>query len=229
MPKTPSLEAQVDGPQFLGPAAFMKVRMLTEPAELDEWRPDVAIAGAPWDDSTTYRPGARFGPRAVRVANYQPPSWHLDLEVAPFEVLSVVDYGDAVCYPGRADQAHEAIRARVAEIASRQIVPIIIGGDHSITYPSATAVADAYGRGKLAMVHFDAHADTGRDSWGNLASHATPMRRLIESGAIPGPTFGQIGLPGSWPEATRSESRRPQRLHRTLPAEFPQRGVGHVA
>src|SRR5438067_4232263 len=143
MPKTPNLEAQVDGPQYLGPATFMKVRMLTEPAELDELRPDVAIVGAPWDDSTTYRPGARFGPRAVRVANYQPPSWHLDLEVAPFEVLSVVDYGDAVCYPGRADQAHEAIRARVAEIASRQIVPIIIGGDHSITYPSATAVADA--------------------------------------------------------------------------------------
>src|SRR5205814_5175572 len=130
MPKTPNLEAQVDGPQYLGPGTFMKVRMLTEPAELDELRPDVAIVGAPWDDSTTHRPGARFGPRAVRVANYQPPSWHLDLEVAPFEVLSVVDYGDAVCYPGRADQAHEAIRARVAEIASRQIVPIIIGGDH---------------------------------------------------------------------------------------------------
>jgi len=72
MPKLPNLEAQVDGPQYLGPATFMKVRMLTEPAELDELRPDVAIVGAPWDDSTTYRPGARFGPRAVRVANYQP-------------------------------------------------------------------------------------------------------------------------------------------------------------
>src|SRR2546429_393780 len=83
MPKTPNLEAQVDGPQYLGPATFMKVRMLTEPAELDELRPDVAIVGAPWDDSTTYRPGARFGPRAVRVANYQPPSWNLDLEPAP--------------------------------------------------------------------------------------------------------------------------------------------------
>src|SRR5437764_1459256 len=120
MPKTPNLEAQVDGPQYLGPATFMKVRMLTEPAELDELRPDVAIVGAPWDDSTTHRPGARFGPRAVRVANYQPPSWHLDLEVAPFEVLSVVDYGDAVCYPGRADQAHEAIRARVVEQAIQE-------------------------------------------------------------------------------------------------------------
>ena len=66
---------------------------------------------------------------------------------------------------------------------------MVIGGDHSVTYPWATAVADAYGRGTVGMVHFDAHADTGTDSWGNLASHATPMRRLIESGAIPGRNF----------------------------------------
>ena len=98
MPKTPNLDAQVDGPQYLGPATFMKVRSLSEPEQLDETRPNVAIVGAPWDDGTTYRPGARFGPRAVRVANYQPPSWHLDLEVAPFDVLSVIDYGDAVCH-----------------------------------------------------------------------------------------------------------------------------------
>src|SRR3989442_30797 len=185
MPETPNLDAQVNGPQYLGPATFMKVRALAEPAELDRAAPDAAIVGAPWYDGTTYRPGARFGPRAVRVANYQPPSWHLDLEIAPFDVLRVVDYGDAVCYPGLTDQAHEAIRARVAEIASRKIVPMVIGGDHSITYPAATAVADAYGRGKVGLVHFDAHADTGKSSWGNLASHATPMRRLIESGAIP--------------------------------------------
>ncbi|HEY0492192.1 MAG TPA: arginase family protein, partial [Candidatus Dormibacteraeota bacterium] len=127
MPKTPNLDAQLDGPQYLGPATFMKTRALSEPEELDSIRPDIAIVGAPWDDSVTYRPGARFAPRAVRVANYQPPMWHLDLGVAPFEVLKVVDYGDAVCYPGLADQAHEAIRAHVSEVASRRIVPMVIG------------------------------------------------------------------------------------------------------
>src|SRR6266481_2548091 len=66
MPETPNLDAQVNGPQYLGPATFMKVRALTEPAELERAAPDVAIVGAPWDDGTTYRPGARFGPRAVR-------------------------------------------------------------------------------------------------------------------------------------------------------------------
>src|SRR5437773_12544182 len=119
---------------------------------------------------------------------------------SPFEVLKVVDYGDAVYYPCLTDQAHDAIRTRVSEVASRKIVPFVIGGDHSITYPSATAVADAYGRGKVGLVHFDAHADTGNSTWGNLASHATPMRRLIESGAIPGRNFVQIGLRGYWPE-----------------------------
>jgi len=228
MTETPNLDAQVNGPQYLGPATFMKVRALTEPAELERAAPDVAIVGAPWDDGTTYRPGARFGPRAVRIANYQPPSWHLDLQVAPFEVLKVVDYGDAVCYPGLTDQAHDAIRARVSEVASRKIVPFVIGGDHSITYPSATAVADAYGRGKVGLVHFDAHADTGNSSWGNLASHATPMRRLIESGAIPGRNFVQIGLRGYWPELETFEWMRAQGMRWHLMGELLDRGVETV-
>src|SRR5260370_40199247 len=123
MPNTPNLDAQLGGPHYMGPATFMKVTALTEPAELDQSRPDVAIVGAPWDGGTTYRPGARFGPRAVRVANYQPPMWHLDRQVAPFEVLKVVDYGDAAGYPVPSDPAHQTNRARVAEGASRKIVP----------------------------------------------------------------------------------------------------------
>jgi agmatinase len=228
MPATPNLDAQVDGPQYLGPATFLKARSLSEPAELDEFRPDIAVIGAPWDDSTTYRPGARFGPRAVRVAGYQPPSWHLDLEVAPFDVLSVVDYGDAVCLPGLTAESHEAIRGRVSEIASRGIVPMVIGGDHSITFPSATAVADAYGRGKVGMVHFDAHADTGSGSWGNLASHATPMRRLIETGAIPGKNFVQLGLRGYWPEKETFDWMREQGMRWHLMGELLDRGVDIV-
>src|SRR6266581_4804642 len=105
MPETPNLDAQVNGPQYLGPATFMKVRALTEPEELERAAPDVAIVGAPWDDGTTYRPGARFGPRAVRIANYQPPSWHLDLQVAldgpEFIYLSIdIDVLDPGFAPG---------------------------------------------------------------------------------------------------------------------------------
>ncbi|MGH7608505.1 MAG: agmatinase [Candidatus Dormibacteria bacterium] len=195
----PGLRRQLEGPYFLGPATFAKQAQLSEPEELDRWSPAVAVMGAPWDGSTSYRPGARFGPRAVRVANYQAPDWHLDLEVAPLEELLVVDYGDAVCPPGLVEAAHQAIRERVFEVASRGIVPVVIGGDHSITLPAATAVADAVGRGRLGVVHFDAHADTAPESYGNPLSHGTPMRRLVESGAVRGRNFVQIGLRGYWP------------------------------
>jgi len=180
----------------------------------------ICVAGIPYDLGTSNRPGARFGPRAVRVANYQPPTWHLDLQIAPFEVLKVIDYGDAACYPGLSDPAHAAIRARVAEVASRKIVPIVIGGDHSITYPSATAVADAYGRGKVGMVHFDAHADTGTIQFGSLVGHGLPMRRLIESGAIPGRNFVQIGLRGYWPDRETFEWMRSQGMRWHLMGEL---------
>jgi agmatinase len=99
------------------------------------------------------------------------------------------------------DESLANIRQRVGEVASRRIVPFVIGGDHTITWPSATAVADVYGYGMVGMVHFDAHADTAEHCDGNLASHGTPMRRLIESGAIPGRNFVQIGLRSYWPPA----------------------------
>ena len=178
-----------DGPAYLGPTTFCRVPLLTSTDQLDEVRPDVAVIGAPWDGGVTYRPGARFGPRAVRTASYQNAEWHLELEIAPLEVLRVIDYGDARCLPGMAEVSHAAIRQHVGDVVTRNIVPMVIGGDHSITWPSATAVAAAYPPGSVGMVHFDAHADTGDNLWGNLYSHGSPSRRLIESGAIPGRNF----------------------------------------
>ena len=224
----PSLRAQMDGPAYLGPATFSKVVGITEEEELDSWRPDAAVIGAPYDDSTTYRPGARFGPRAIRVANYQTPEWHLDLEVSPFTDLTVVDYGDAVCPPGDVHGSHEAIRRRVAEVASRGIVPLVLGGDHSITLPSATAVADAVGRGRLGIVHFDAHADTAAESFGNPLSHGTPMRRLVESGAVPGRNFVQVGLRGYWPPRDVFDWMRGQGMRWHLMEEVWEKGIAEV-
>jgi len=217
-----------DGPAYLGPTTFCKVPLLTRPEELDETKPDVAIVGAPWDDGVTYRPGARFGPRAVRTASYQAPEWHLELEVAPLEALRVVDYGDAACAPGMAEVSHAAIRERVGEVAQRGIVPLVIGGDHSITWPSATAVAGAFPAGSLGMVHFDAHADTGANLWGNLHSHGSPMRRLIESGAIPGRNFVQVGLRGYWPPPDVLDWMRAQEMRWHLMGELLDRGVPAV-
>ncbi len=224
----PALRAQVEGPSYLGPTTFSKVPALSEPEELDRWRPDVAVVGAPWDDSTSYRPGARFGPRAIRLANCQPPEWHLDLQLAPLQEVRVVDYGDAVCAPGMVEASHRAIFERVFELSSRGIVPAVLGGDHSITLPSATAVSRAVGPGRLGVVHFDAHADTADSSFGNPLSHGTPMRRLIESGAVSGRNFVQVGLRGYWPPPAVFEWMREQGMRWHMMEEIWRQGVTEV-
>ncbi len=194
------LQQQLDqGYAFGSVRTFCQQPLLTTPEELDSWQPDVALIGAPFDLGTTNRPGARFGPRALRADAYLSGTYHLGLGLELFDWLSVVDYGDAACPNGLVDEGLANIRARVHEVASRRIVPFVIGGDHSITWPSATAVADVYGHGRVGMIHFDAHADTADDCDGNLASHGTPMRRLIDSGAIPGRNFVQVGLRSYWP------------------------------
>ena len=112
-------------------------------------------------------------------------------------MLGVVDVGDVELRDDPEDQ-FAVLADTVAAIASNGTVPVILGGDHSVTYSNATGVARVHGEGDVALIHFDAHADTGTRT-GPLYSHGSPMRRLIESGAIPGHRFAQIGLRGYWP------------------------------
>ncbi|MGH8936572.1 MAG: agmatinase family protein [Acidimicrobiia bacterium] len=189
----------MSGPLYAGLPTFFRLPYVETEDELERSRPHVAILGAPWDDSVTYRPGARFGPRAVRQAMYLRSFFHVGLQLDPFQHLRVVDFGDAACVPSLVEPSHAAIRDKVAQAASRGIIPLVVGGDHSVTFPAATAVAEAVAPRRLGVVHFDAHADTATDAWGNLWSHGTPMRRLIESGAVEGRNFVQIGLRGYWP------------------------------
>ena len=144
----PGLREQLDL-AHAGLVTFGHRPFLSEPEQLDSWQPDVAVVGAPFDVSTTNRPGARFGPRAIRSQAYEPGTYHLDLGIEIFDWLEVVDYGDAHCPHGQTEASHANIRARVGEVASRGIVPVILGGDHSITWPAATAVADRYGFGNV--------------------------------------------------------------------------------
>jgi agmatinase len=104
----------------------------------------------------------------------------------------------------------------------------VLGGDHSITWPSATAVADVRRPGSIGIVHFDAHADTANDDWGVLAGHGTPMRRLIESGAVKGRNFVQVGLRGYWPPAEVFEWMREQGMRWHLMREIEERGAEAV-
>ncbi len=164
---------------------------------------DVVIVGAPFDGGTSYRSGARFGPQALRAACYlehdgSRPS--LAMRVDGLRDLKVVDAGDVELYSGDAARSCADLEVEIEKIANTGAIPLVLGGDHTITWPDATGVARARGWGKISVIHFDAHADTGDITFGSLIGHGQPMRRLIESGAVRGDRFLQIGLRGYWPE-----------------------------
>ena len=218
-----------DLPTYVGLPSFMKLPWVPDPAELRARNVDVAIIGAPFDDAVSHRSGARFGPRAIREAQYTSGSIHsLQLDVEPFEVLTVVDAGDANIVPAWVDRAHAMIYRKVREVAATGAIPIVLGGDHSITWPSATAIADVRCPGSSGIVHFDAHADTANDDWGVLKGHGTPMRRLIESGAVKGSNFVQVGLRGYWPPVEVFEWMREHGLRWHLMREIEERGAEAV-
>ncbi|MDQ3880691.1 MAG: agmatinase [Chloroflexota bacterium] len=216
-------------PSYVGSTTFQKLPLVADAAALAARRPDVAIVGAPFDEAVTHRPGTRFGPRAIRAASYHVGSLNsLQLDVLPFEVLDVVDAGDAPVTPANLDRGHAVIRRKVLDVARAAGVTIVLGGDHSITYPSASAVAEAVAPRRLGVVHFDAHADTANSSWGVLASHGTPMRRLIESGAVAGRNFVQVGLRGYWPPPETVVWMHEQGMRWHLMTEIEARGADVV-
>jgi agmatinase len=218
-----------DLPTYVGSGSFMKLPWITDARELRARKADVAIVGAPFDDAVSHRSGARFGPRAIRQAQYTSGSINsLQLDIEPFEVLDVVDAGDANIVPAWIERAHALIYRKVREVAETGAIPIVLGGDHSITWPSASAVAEVRRPGSIGIVHFDAHADTANDDWGVLAGHGTPMRRLVESGAVKGRNFVQVGLRGYWPPVETFAWMREQGLRYHFMREIEERGVDAV-
>jgi agmatinase len=181
------------------------------------------IVGAPFDWGTTARPGARFGPKAIREGDYLGQDGtrpHLDSGIDALRELGVIDVGDVEMPPGYIQEGLDRITAVVERIAGAGAVPIVLGGDHTVTFADATGVARARGDGTFALVHFDAHADTGETHYGMLHGHGTPMRRLVESGAVPGHRFVQVGLRGYWPPPQVLEWMREQQMR-----AFPMRDI----
>ena len=157
---------------------------------------DVAIVGAPFDDLVSDRPGTRFGPRAIRAATWGP-GGHLEAGVDGMTDLRVVDFGDAPVVPADVARSQRAIEETVGEVVAAGVVPIVLGGDHSITEPDIRACAARCG--PLGLVHFDTHTDTAADVFGVELSHGTPMYRLVEAGLVAPERYVQIGLRGYWP------------------------------
>ncbi len=191
----------------------------------------VVILGAPFDWATTYRPGARFGPQAIRNADYGAMDGyrpHIATGIDPLGALGVVDIGDVYVVPSDPEESIRRIADVVESVAAAGKVPVILGGDHTITWPDATGVARVHGFGEVALIHFDAHADTGYTQNSSLIGHGTPMRRLVESGAVPGHRFVQIGLRGYWPEPEVMKWMAEQHMRSYQMAEIVDRGLDAV-
>ena len=191
------------GPQFGPDITFLGVERCdwSDPATFAG--ADVVILGAPFDGGTSHRSGTRFGPQYIRQTCYLPhdgsrPS--LAMRVDGLKDLLVYDAGDVEMYSGDAAKSVHDLQEAVYAVASQGAIPLTLGGDHTIAWPDAAGVAQHLGQGRISMIHFDAHADTGDIAFGSLIGHGQPMRRLIESGALRGDRFLQLGLRGYWPE-----------------------------
>ena len=176
-------------PRFGQIATFMLLPHVREVAELD-----VALIGVPYDGGSSYRTGARFGPRAVREQSSLIRPWHPVLKVHPFERLRVADYGDIDVVPISIERTYEAITRKIDDVLSLGALPVCVGGDHSITLGILRSIARRHG--PVGLVHFDAHPDTWDEYFGSKYFHGTPFRRAIEEGLIDSRRMIQVGIRG---------------------------------
>ena len=178
-----------NSPRFAQPATFMRLPYTTN---LDGV--DVAILGVPFDGGTSYRSGARLGPREIRAQSSLIRPYSYFQKISPFERLTIVDAGDVDAPPVGIEAAYAAIDSAVDRMVSANITPLVVGGDHSISLPVLRAIARTHG--PVALVQFDAHIDTWGDYFGGKYFHGSPFRRAIEEGLIAPAEYVQVGIRG---------------------------------
>lgn len=183
----------VDGtrvPRYAGAPTFARLPRIDEVSRFD-----VAVLGAPFDGGVSFRPGARFGPSAIRQASrHLRPAYHPELEVAPFRVLQAVDAGDVPCNPFDIDAALRQIDEAASDILTDRRRLVTLGGDHTIALGTLRAAARVHG--PLALVHFDAHLDTWDSYFGADRTHGTVFRRAFEEGLLRQDVSMHVGIRG---------------------------------
>ena len=170
----------VDGlamPRFAGHTTFARLPRLE-----DVTRYDVAVLGVPFDAGVTYRPGARFGPSAIRQGSRLLRPYNPALDVSPFAGMQVVDAGDVAANPFDITEGLAAVQTALRELTDEARRVVVLGGDHTIALPVLRALKDQHG--PIALVHFDAHLDTWDTYFGAPYTHGTPFRRAWEEGLL---------------------------------------------
>jgi agmatinase len=182
-------------PHFAGINTFLKQPYLEDVREVGNY--DVAILGAPFDGGTTYRPGTRFGPQGIRKisALYGPYSFELGVDLR--ESITMCDIGDIFTIPANIEKTFDQISKAVGHVYASGAFPVVLGGDHSIGYPTTRGVADAMGEGKkLGIIHFDRHVDTQETDL-DERMHTTPWFHATNLPNVPAENLVQIGI-GGW-------------------------------
>lgn len=177
-------------PRFCGPVSFMRLPQIRTTDSVD-----AVIVGIPFDTSGTYRVGSRFAPNEIRSASriLRPYNPAQDIEI--FKHCSVVDYGDVDVVPGFIEKSLGKISETMRPIFDAGVVPIAMGGDHSVTLGELRAASSKYG--KLALIHFDSHSDVWDEYFGEKFTHGTPFRRAAEENLICTQNSIQLGMRGS--------------------------------
>jgi agmatinase len=181
-------------PHYAGITTFLKAPYVEDVRTCGEY--DVAIVGAPHDSGTTYRPGTRFGPRGMRAIStlYGPYSFELGVDLR--ESITLCDLGDIFTIPGNIEKSFDQITKAVSHVYASGAFPVVLGGDHSIGYPTVRAVAPHLGGGNLGIIHFDRHVDTQETDL-DERMHTTPWFHATDIPNVPAKNLVQIGI-GGW-------------------------------
>jgi len=205
-------------PRFAGVPTFMRLPHIPDASRLD-----VALIGVPYDGGTTYRSGPRFGPRHIREQSALIRPYNPALDVNPFEVLRVADYGDLQTNPLSIEDTFERITTQLKSIFAAETIPVCVGGDHSILLPILRAAHAAHG--PVGLIQLDAHSDTWDQYWGMKYSHGTPVRRAIEEGLVAEPHILQIGLRGQLYDAHDMDYVHEHKISVITAEEFHDEGL----
>lgn len=208
-------------PRFAGLSTFMRLPHIAEASELD-----VALIGVPFDGGTSYRPGARFGPRHIRQQSAIIRPYNPMLDLSPFDVVRVADYGDLAINPLSIEDTFQKITSGLRPILAANTVPICVGGDHSILLPILRAMHTKHG--PVCLIQLDAHSDTWDQYWGIKYSHGTPVRRAIEEGLLAEPHILQVGLRGQLYDAHDMDFAREHKIGLITAEDFYEHGLSLV-
>jgi guanidinobutyrase len=198
-------------PRFGGIATFMRLPGRADPSDLD-----VAVLGVPFDIGTSNRPGARFGPRAIRSESVLLRPYNMATRAAPFDSLRIDDVGDVATNPYNLADSVERIEAHYREVLANDVITVSMGGDHTIVLPILRAIAAKHG--PVGLVHVDAHTDINDTMFGERIAHGTPFRRAQEEGLLDASRVVQIGVRGTGYAADDFDWSR-QRGFRVVQAE----------